>query len=155
MSFLDESFGELKYEDEGKWLEYQANPDGSIPRIKLRRAHQRHTAYQSGIAAMTARVRGNRRRKLSPDDDEKIACEAYSKYLVMGWENFVCPDSLLEKFGLKKGEFIPFSVQNCYKLMRARPRFSDDIHRTVHNEEFFSEQDEGFSDEADEDSVKN
>ena len=151
MSFLDDTFGDLKYEDVGKWIEYAKNPDGSTPRVKVRRAHSRNRAYQAGIASILSRNKG---KKVKGTADDRITAEAYSKFLVIIWENILCPNSLLETFELKEGDFIPFSKQNAYKLMMARPRFLDDIHRTVHNEDFFDE-DEFDEEVTDEETVKN
>lgn len=151
MSFLDDTFGKLKYEDEGKWIEYAKNPDGSIPRVKVRRAHSRNHAYQAGVASILSRNKG---KKIKGAVDDRVTAEAYSKFLIIVWENILCPDSLLETFSLNKGDFIPFSKQNAFKLMMERPRFLDDIHRTVNNEDFFDE--DAFDEEAaDEETVKN
>lgn len=151
MSFLDTSYGNLKYEDSGKWFEfYPHNPDGSIPRIKLRRAHSRNRAYQAGLSALANKVKGVSNR----DVDDYALGEAYAKYLVVVWENFPCPDGLGEEFGIKDGEFIPFSYKNVMKVFEARPRFFDEIHRKVHDEPAFGE-DSDAEDKADEDSVKN
>lgn len=139
MVFLDDSFGDLKYEDEGKWVEYASNPDGSIPRIKIRRAHSRHKSYMAGLTAITKKYKGSR----IADIDDKVVAEAYSKYLILAWENFQCPASLTETFGLKEHENIPFSKDNSVKLFLARRRFLDDIHKRVHDEEEFeAEEDE-------------
>ena len=139
MVFLDDSFGELKYEDEGKWIEYASNPDGSIPRIKIRRAHSRNKSYMAGLTAINKKYKGSRMK----DIDDRVVAEAYSKYLLLTWENFQCPKSLTEMFGLKEFEDIPFSKDNAIKVFLARPRFLDDIHKRVHDEEEFqAEEDE-------------
>lgn len=151
MSFLDSAYGNLKYEDVGKWLEfYPKNPDGTVPRIKLRRAHSRNRAYQSALAAAASKVRNVR----SKDVDDQAMGEVYCNHLVLAWEHFICPDDLLDLYGLKKGERIPFSKSNVLKLFDARPRFFDEVHRRVHDEEFFDDDFAG-DDAEDEKSVKN
>ena len=151
MSFLDTCFGELKYEDSGEWFEfYPHNPDGSVPRIKLRRAHSRNRAYQSGLAALANKIKG----LANKDVDDSALGEAYAKYLVVVWENFPCPAGMAETFGIKEGEYIPFSFQNVMRIFEGRPRFFDDIHRKVHDEAAFGEDDEA-ENLADEESAKN
>lgn len=156
--FLDTSYGDLKYEDVGKWLDFSPNPDGTVPRIKLRRAHSRYAEFQAGVAAATGKHRG---KKLQKKIDDKICADVYSKFLIITWEHFLCPSSLTEMFGVAEGERIPFSKSNAQKLLMARPRFLDEIHRIVQSEDFFDvdedENDEGGSsdEDADEASVKN
>ena len=155
MSFLDDTFGDLKYENIGKWVDFATNDDGTTPRIKLRRAHGRNHTYSAGLSAIINKYSGHKKdRKTTKEIDDKIAAEAYANYLIITWENFICPDSLLEEFGLKSGEHIPFSRENAIKLFKARPRFLDHVHSKVQDSGFFgkTELDE---EREDEDSVKN
>ena len=151
MSFLDSAYGDLKYENIGKWLDfYPPNPDGTVPRVKLRRAHSRHRGYQAALAAAASKLKGVRDR----DVDDRAMADVYAKHLVLTWEHFICPEGLLDDFELKKGDRIPFSKANVLKLFDKRPRFFDEIHRRVHDEDFFGDDDVG-DDSSDEESSKN
>ena len=148
MTFLDTSFGKLKFEDEGVWFSFAVNPDGSVPRIKLCRAHARNRAYQAGISAIMARYR-EQGHKIKGDIDDKVCAEAFSKYLVITWENFLCPSDLLTEFGLKEGDYIPFSKENAHTLLSNRPRFLDDVNNKVMNPDHYGDS------KSDEESAKN
>lgn len=147
MSFLEKQFANLPFEDIGKWIEYDANEDGTIPRIKIRRAHPRHREYAS---VFTELVRQNKGKVPEGDkeEDDKLMIECYARTIVLAWEHIICPADLAEKFGITAGDRIPFSVNNVRTLFHSRKRFYDDIFIKANRESTFMAQ-------QDEDSAKN
>lgn len=137
MNFLDSEFGKLEFEDIGKWIEYSPNPDGTIPRIKIRRAHTRHRGYISALAATIKAKKKSENDLSDPEFDDVVMIEVYSKTIVLAWENFLCPRDSAELFGVGVGEVIPFSASNVATLFRARPRFWDSVYRKAQREDFF------------------
>ena len=144
MTFLDTEYGDLKYETIGKEMEFDPNPDGTIPKLKIRRAHGRHKAYSAMLASAIKRWRGRNDGEL----EDVLMMEIYAKTLVLGWTDFIVPDDLADEFGLAKGDRIPFTVENAIKLFKSRRRFWDKVYLQAKQETFFAETD-------DEETVKN
>ena len=144
MTFLDIDYGELKYETIGKDIEYSPNPDGTIPKIKIRRAHGRHKGYASMVASAMKRIRGRDDQEL----EDVTMMEVYAKTIILGWSDIIVPPKLASEFGLQKGDRIPFNYENVVKLMKARRRWWDSIYQQAKQESFFEETE-------DEETVKN
>lgn len=145
MSFLERDFGILPSEDTGVWIDFRPNPDGSIPRIKIRRAHARHRKYQAALAEILQDAKDVN--AFDGSDDETFP-DLYGKHIVLDWENIICPEDLADKFGLQAGERIPYSVDNAIKLLRNRLRLLDHLYVRANRQELFAAK-------ADEDTVKN
>ena len=144
MTFLDTEFGELKYETIGRDIEFPPNPDGTIPKLKVRRAHGRHKGYAAMLASVFKRLRG----RDDPELEDVLMIEVYAKTIVLGWSDFIVPDNLASDFELSKGERIPFTVDNVIKLFKARRRFWDRVYNQAKQETFFA-------DDEDDATVKN
>lgn len=139
MSFLDSQFGLLKYEDVGRDIEFEPNPDGTIPKIKVRRAHLRHRSY---MATITALIKKYKDHATNIESDDKVMMTAYSRAIVLGWSDILAPADIADQFGVKAGERIPFSPENVLKLFQARVRLFVHVAAKARDESFFEEKDD-------------
>lgn len=90
---------------EGVWFDVAENTDGSMCRVKLRRAGRGNPHWATAFRAHTADVDME---NISPEEDEVITANVFAEANVVDWENFQPEDD---------GQNLEFSVENARAIL--------------------------------------
>ena len=73
-----------KVANEGKWFDFDANADGTIPRVKLAREGRSNKRWLATFRDVTKDLDTD---NLSAEEDFGIGVEVFCKAVVLAWEN--------------------------------------------------------------------
>jgi hypothetical protein len=90
---------------EGVWFDVAENSDGSMCRVKLRRAGRGNPMWSAAFRAHTADVDME---NISPEEDEVITANVFAEANVADWEHFQPEDDGVE---------MEFSVDNARAIL--------------------------------------
>jgi hypothetical protein len=105
-------------EKDGVWLQYGLASNGKYTSIRIARAGGSNMKYQRLLEKKTKPYR--RQLQMDMADEkviESVLIEVYAEAVILDWENVEGPD----------GQMIPFSKENCIKLLRDLPDLFADI----------------------------
>lgn len=125
MSVYDQFGTSEAVEKEGVWLEYENGV-----RIRVARAGGSNRRY---LKAVERRFRTYRRRiqtgTMAVEAVTKILVEIFADTVILGWESVTDRD----------GNPIPFTRENCIRVMTDLPALFDDVQQQAANYELFLE----------------
>lgn len=119
-------------EEQGIWVEYPVNADGSIPRFRIGRLAPHNVAYQKSLESVQ---RGFEKQielgRLDKATDLKLGRKAFIEALLLEWENVLQED----------GEQLPLTPANALALFEALPDLYTDLTAKARNAALFMDDD--------------
>ncbi|PCI27883.1 hypothetical protein COB55_04910 [Candidatus Wolfebacteria bacterium] len=106
MSLRDDFKTDLDAVQNGIWVEFSQNKDGTYPKFKICRMSDANKEYSR---ALNREVKKMGRRNLSEEEDKRITLELFCKHIMIGWENIQLNDD---------GENLEFNFLNAVNLLK-------------------------------------
>lgn len=118
MSIFEQFGVDNKKEEEGVWIEYPCNSDGSIPSFKISRMSTSNKKYMLAMEKATRPIKRQLELNiLKPEVGDKIFLQVFCDVILLDWKNIVT----------KKGDIVLYSKEEALSLMEKLPELYKDL----------------------------
>jgi hypothetical protein len=104
---------------------------GSAGRFKIARAGGANQSFTKEFIRLTKPYRRAIQTETMDEETSRVILrEAFSKHIILGWEGVTGPD----------GEVLPFTRENCLKLLADLPQLFEEIRRAAEDASLYRAQ---------------
>lgn len=130
MSIFDQFETNVNKENDGVFVDYGQNKDGSIIRFKIASMTSSNKKWTKAMLEMSNKYKLQMKSKtLSDKQSEEIVMTVFCKTILVDWENVQT----------REGETIPYSYENAVELMKKLPRLYKDLNEYANDINTFLE----------------